>query len=150
MRSIQSTLLNLSWRLIVNRLIDDLLIDEGLRELPYKCSAGKLTIGVGRNIEDNGISEDEAIYLLKNDIRRCEEELQTFDWYDDLPEGVKRGLLNMNFNLGFPTLKQFTGMLSALKVRDFETAAEEALDSRWAKQVGARAVRISELFRQGN
>lgn len=132
----------------MQELKQDLIRDESLETELYRCSSQKLTIGVGRNLQDNGITEDEAMYLLENDINRCIKELKTLDWFDDAPEGVKRGLINMNFNMGWPTLQKFKKMLNSLEQGFYQNAAIEALDSRWASQVGKRAERIAELFRQ--
>lgn len=128
----------------------DLIRDEGLRLLPYPDSVGKLTIGVGRNIEDRGITRDEAMYMLDTDIDAVVYELdRKFPWWRDLNEPRQRALANMAFNLGLPTLSGFAKMLQALKTQDYDRAADEALDSRWAKQVGQRARRIADTFRTG-
>jgi len=61
-----------------------LTLHEGRKNKPYKCTSGKITIGVGRNLDDNGLSEDEIDYLLTNDVLRCEKELQQrLPWYED-------------------------------------------------------------------
>ncbi|WP_025899036.1 glycoside hydrolase family protein [Sneathiella glossodoripedis] len=131
-------------------LIDSLVRDEGLRLKPYRCTAGKLTIGVGRNIEDNGITKAEAIILLTNDVNTVFRELdKNIPWWADLPDGPRVALANMCFNLGWPRLSGFKKMLAALKDRNFKKAADEALDSKWAKDVGKRSQRISELIRNG-
>lgn len=133
---------------LIKSLITDLNRDEGRRLKPYRCSVGKLTIGVGRNIEDNGISNEEADYLLTNDIMRTVAELdRALPWWRDMPEPWQRGLINMGFNMGLPTLLQFKRMLAALRLGDGEAAARHAINSKWAKQVGARASRIAALFR---
>ena len=126
----------------------DLLIKhEGLRLKPYKCPAGKLTIGVGRNIEENGISEEEAYYLLKNDIDRCINELkEIFEDFDELPENVKLALIDMIFNLGKPRFLKFKKMIEAIKDRDFKRAALEAKNSHWCRQVGNRCKDVVELL----
>lgn len=129
-------------------LTDSLIRDEGMRLKPYRCTAGKLTIGVGRNLDDNGISEAEAIILLSNDINEVFDELDTrIPWWSGLNDKQKIALANMCFNLGWPRLSKFKKMLAALKVKDFETAAKEALDSKWAVDVGARSQRIANLLR---
>ena len=131
-------------------LIADLLRDEGLRLKPYKCTSGKLTIGVGRNIEDIGISEQEALVLLNNDIDRVFSELQaSCDWFVKLSDNRKRALANMEFNLGISRFLEFEKMLSAIENSQFDRAADEAVRSRWAKQVGSRAHRIATLIREG-
>jgi len=128
--------------------IKELLIKhEGLKLKPYRCPAGKLTIGVGRNIEDNGISEDEAMYLLENDIKRCKKELkEIFENYETLPDNVKIALIDMIFNLGKPRFLTFRKMIQAIKDKDFKKAAEEAKNSRWCKQVKSRCEDVYELL----
>ena len=71
-------------------LLNQLRRHEGLRLDPYKCSEGYLTIGYGRNIETNGISEAEAEFMLMNDLVACESELKDEGWYNQLDE-VKKG-----------------------------------------------------------
>ncbi len=130
------------------QLIRDLIRDEGSCLKPYQCSAGKLTIGVGRNLEDRGISEDEAGYLLKNDIAGVLDDLdRNIPWWRGLDRKQRLALANMGFNLGWPRLSRFKNMLAALKDGDVDTAAREALNSRWAEQVGARAKRIADQLK---
>jgi len=127
----------------------DLIGDEGLRSAPYRCTSGKLTIGVGRNLDDVGISQDEALYLLDNDINGAVAELdRVWPWWRDLMHPAQRALVNMMFNLGALRFGQFRKMLAALETEDYSTAAEEALNSKWAAQVGDRAERIADLFRR--
>ena len=134
----------------IERIKASLRRDEGVRLKAYRCSAGRLTIGVGRNIEDLGITEGEADYLLSNDLVRVMQELdRNIGWWRELPEGVMAALINMAFNLGWPRLSGFTNMLSALEAGDFARAGDEALNSRWAQQVGARARRIADTMRGG-
>lgn len=128
-------------------ILDDLIRDEGVRLKPYKDTVGKLTIGIGRNLDDVGISEEEARAMLNADVDRAESQLRkTFTWFLTAPEPVQRALVNMCFNMGITRLTQFGKMLSALANKDYDLAASEALKSKWATQVGARAVRIAELF----
>jgi lysozyme len=134
----------------MDRLTDELIRDEGLKLRPYRCTAGKLTIGCGRNLDDNGLTEAEARYLLANDIATVSRELdRVCPWWGEMGPARQRALANMAFNLGVPRLRQFRMMLAALDSGDWEAAASEALDSQWAKQVGARAQRIAEMFRNG-
>lgn len=132
----------------ISKLKSDLERDEGLVLKPYKDTVGKLTIGIGRNLDDVGISESEARHLLGNDIEWVLEELDAnMPWWRTMPEPAQRALANMAFNLGMPTLKLFRNMLAALQAGDYEKAAVEALDSRWARQVKGRADRIAALYR---
>lgn len=129
-------------------LIDQLTRHEGMRLMPYKCPAGKLTIGVGRNIEDNGITESEAIILLMNDIERCKWEVETaFPWFIKLNTARYEILVNMCFNMGISRLHSFKKMLAALETGDYETASIEGLDSRWAKQVSKRAIELMTIMK---
>lgn len=131
-------------------LIDTLVRHEGLRRLAYEDSVGVLTIGVGRNIEEVGLSDDEIYYLLKNDIRRCETELDNaFRWYKDLDQVRQEAMINLCFNLGITRLRKFKLALRAMEAKDYEDAADEFLDSLWATQVGQRAVEVTYMIRFG-
>lgn len=128
-------------------LKSDLIRDEGLRLKPYRDTVGKMTIGVGRNLDDMGLTAIEADYLLENDIGRALDELRrTFAWFDGLDAPQQRALANMAFNMGLPRLLGFRRMLEALKTGNYKQAALEARDSRWATQVGDRALRIAHLI----
>lgn len=132
------------------QLIQDLVRDEGLAKRPYVDSVGKTTIGVGRNLDDVGLSDDEVMVLAANDLDRVEAELdRNVPWWREMPEARQRALANMAFNLGWPRLSGFRRMLGHLKSGAPEAAAREALDSKWAVQVGDRAGRIAELIRKG-
>lgn len=127
-----------------------LIRHEGLETKLYTCSAGKLTIGVGRNLEDNGITEEEALYLMRNDIERVTMELiDRFPLVRDLDSDRFYVLVNMAFNLGIPRLATFKKMWLALERHDWAEAAEEMLDSRWHQQVGSRARELAGIMRAG-
>lgn len=132
------------------RLIEDLERDSPPRLKPYKDEGGKWCIGVSRNLTDNGISREECNLMLHNDIDAVEKALnRAFPHWQKLSEGRARALANMCFNLGLPRLLQFRVMLQALEWERYNEAADAALDSRWAVQVGERAERIAELLRKG-
>lgn len=133
----------------IDQTIQDVARDEGFRAKVYKCTANKWTIGYGRNVEDRGVTRDEADVMLRNDIMMAIKELRAaFEWFEDLPQPAKRGLVNMHVNLGLPRLRGFRRMLAALEGYKFEKAAQEALESKWAHQVGQRAHRIASLYRE--
>jgi lysozyme len=113
----------------------------------YTC-IGHPTIGVGRNLtRARGISGGEADVLLAGDIADVLAELRArLSYFDAMPEEAQRALANMCFNMGWPRLSQFKIMLAHLSAGHYGAAAVEALDSRWAGQVGARATDIAELF----
>ncbi len=111
---------------------------------------GKLTIGVGRNIQDVGITQAEALVLLRDDIVRVRGELRTaIPFFDGLTKNRQRALMDMCFNLGLPKFLKFRKMLSAISEGDYIKAAGEMVDSEWARQVGARAKNLSEQMRNG-
>ena len=127
-----------------------LIRHEGMELKPYKCTAGKLTIGVGRNIEDMGITEDEAIYLLRNDVARFAAELaQAKPIVKSLDDVRYYVLLNMAFNLGVSRLLKFKKMWEAIEDQRYVDAALEMQDSRWCEQVGGRCSELAELMENG-
>ena len=133
------------------KLTEQLIRHEGLKLKPYKCTAGKLTIGVGRNLDDVGISKGEALHLLSQDIITAKDELvRVFPWTHELDEVRFQTLVNMVFNLGISRLAQFTKTMSLIHDGEYDAAATEMLDSRWAKQVGNRAIELSEQMRTGS
>lgn len=134
---------------MIESLEDMLIRHEGLRLKPYRDSVGKLTIGVGRNLDDVGITEEEARYLLKNDIQKAVVEAKRFRWYAKLNNPRKQAIIDMIFNLGPSRFLGFKKMLAALEAGDYEAAAREMLDSKWAQQVGRRATELAEIMRTG-
>jgi len=130
-----------------------LLLDEGMRTHPYKCTAGKLTIGIGRNIEDNGISLEEALYMLDNDIANTIADLEHVLGSHIKPVDVENprhiALISMMFNLGRGRFCGFVNMIKAIKNEDWEEAANQAVSSQWYRQVGTRAERIEHMLRTG-
>lgn len=125
--------------------------DEGLRLKPYECTAGKLSIGYGRNIEDNGISRAEADFLLQNDMDRVEKELDlSIPWWKTLSDARQRALMNLSYNVGITRLLKFHKALGFLQNGDYTASAAEFLNSRWASQVGDRAVRIARMIENGH
>jgi lysozyme len=134
-------------------IIEMLRQHESVETHAYKCTANKTTIGVGSNIDKNGgigLSNDEIDYLLANDVRRVNAELtQAFDWYDGLDSPRTTAMIDMCFNMGLPRLKKFKKSLAAMSDGDYDLAATEFLDSRWAKQVGKRAITVTNIIRSG-
>ncbi len=128
-----------------------LKLDEGIRLKPYLDTAEppKLTIGIGRNLDDVGISEQEALILLESDITHLlvNQDIQKIILgHDQTRQSV---ILNMAFNMGVRGLLKFNNMLSAFESRDYVTAALEMLDSKWAEQVGDRAIRLAYMMKDG-
>jgi len=129
-------------------LTEQLILHEGLRQNPYYCTAGKLTIGVGRNLEAVGISKAEAMFMLENDIIRVMAELdEHLSWWRDLSQTRRHVLVDMAFNLGVFGLLKFQNALKAMQEERFADAAVEMLDSRWAQQVGNRAKTLAKMMK---
>ncbi len=136
----------------MNKLVKQLKRHEGVRTHAYKCSANMITVGVGRNIDENGglgLSDDEIDYLLENDIKRCKQELIALPWFVDLDSVRQDAIINLCFNLGMTRLLGFKNALAAMEAGDHPKAAAEFYDSRWAKQVGSRADEVCEMIRTG-
>lgn len=125
-------------------------LHEGLKLKPYECPSGYITIGYGRNIQQNGITLAEAEMLLDNDIDRVITELEKWlSVFNELSENRKAALIDMSYNLGFNKLFQFRRFLAALQKKDFDLAAKEMLDSKWAAQVGNRATVLANMMKEG-
>jgi lysozyme len=127
-----------------------LLAHEGSRSYPYTDTVGKITIGIGRNLTDRGISQSEIDFLLENDIDYFLSYLvKTYTWFSKLPEGKQAALVDMCFNLGTKGFSEFKLMLNSLSASDFKSAAQQMLDSKWASQVGQRANDLASMIRSG-
>ena len=154
----------------MTELLDQLVLHEGLELLPYEDSLGINTIGIGRNLEHRGLSEaelghigkdlsdifewgitkEQAYYLAKNDIEIVEKEVcESHPCVVELDEIRQRVIIDMAFNMGVPRLNKFKKMWKAIEEENFEEAKIQMLDSRWANQVGNRAVRLSNAMETG-
>ena len=137
----------------MQRLLETLKRHEGVRYYVYRDHLGYETIGVGRCINRAvglGLSPDEVEYLLINDVQRCIEELDgAFDWFKDLDEVRREAMINLCFNLGLTKLRKFVNALEAMKQRNYNKAATELLNSKWANQVGERSREVAQMIRTG-
>lgn len=132
------------------RLVDRIALHEGFRPKVYKDSVGVLTIGYGRNLEHNGITEDEAEYLLRNDVQTAINGARgLFDNFDALDDVRQEVLVEMAFNLGAVRLSQFKKMIAAVERFDFAAAADEMKDSLWHNQVKMRATELEGAMLTG-
>jgi len=133
-----------------NDKLENLLIKhEGLKLKPYKCTAGKLTIGIGRNLQDVGITEAEARMMLRYDIEVARTPLLKYKWFTQLNDVRKDVVINMVFNIGLGKFLKFKKTILALQEQDYEDAAFQMTDSEWAKQVGDRAVELAAMMLLG-
>ena len=132
----------------MENLIDNIKKNEGFRSSPYSDSLGFPTIGYGTKL---GISKEEASWLLEHRLNEMITKVNNSLALQNIEptRNVKQALYEMAYNLGVHGLFQFKNMLKALKDKDYELASREALDSRWAKQVGIRATELANIIKQG-
>lgn len=130
---------------------DQLTLHEALRLKPYRCTAGKLTIGVGRNLDDVGISAAEARQLLANDIANVRAQLdKALPWWVELDAVRQKVLIDLCFNMGISSLLGFKNTLAAVRAGDWQKASLGMLASKWANDVGpTRSQRLAGMMRTG-
>jgi lysozyme len=123
-----------------NTIEEYIKANEGLRLMPYQDSLGLTTIGYGRCLETNGITQNEADMLFTNDMNVVADELRKiFLDFDNLRYSQQKALMDMCFNLGSTRLRRFKKMIAAIEAGDFNEAAVELLDSRYARQLPRRS-----------
>lgn len=115
----------------------------------YRCPAGKLTVGYGRNLEDRGLSEEEADYLLANDVLEAIGHLRTESYWLDLNDARQAVLIDMVVNLGWGGFSRFKKLRAALAAGDYTEAAAQMVDSAWYGQVGNRSKRLVGMMTHG-
>ena len=131
-------------------MTNELKRDEGFRSKPYYDTAGKLTIGYGRNLDDVGITKPEAEELLQNDIgNRIVRLNKKYEWFKFLSPARKHAIVNMAFNLGMGGLATFKRMIAAIECGHFERAALELLDSDAARELQNRYLRLYDMMLTG-
>lgn len=164
--------------MLKHSLKDQLILHEGLRLRVYPCTAGKKTIGVGRNLEavglypeeqnrilgrkelnkdqviyileERGITKDEALYMLDNDIAVCTKDVEQFFWFKYLDPIRRKIIVDMRLNLGLAGLKGFRKMIGHLEVGAYFNAAEEMKDSKWYWEVENRSRRLVKMMATGH
>ena len=133
-----------------DQLAAQLTIDEGKRRRIYADTVGKQTVGVGRNMTDRDMSDDEIGLMLKNDIAMvCGQLDKAAPWWANLSERRKQALANFVFNVGIATALTFKNTMQLMQSGQYTAAADEMMRSKWAGQVGARAHRITTMIREG-
>ena len=147
--------------------IQRLSVNEGIVLKPYKCPAGKLTIGIGRNLDDNplnteefekighncrtqGITKDEAFYLCRNDLKKVKADLdKNLAWWRELNDDRQYVMIDLCFNLGINKLLKFQKTLDSIATGWYIKAGDQLMQSLYAKQVGKRAERNANCLRTG-
>lgn len=128
---------------------DQLIKHEGFKLYPYRCTSGKLTIGIGRNLQDKGITKSEALFLFYNDLNECIADCTKIfgkEVWDNLSSAQQLVLVDMRFNLGPTRIRDFKNTISLIKAGHFDKASVEMLNSLWAKQVPARAKELARML----
>ena len=134
----------------MSKLVKMIEPHEGVRRFPYRCTAGKLTIGVGFNLDDVGLYPNEIEFILENRLTLVRTRLSAeLPWFSSLDEVRQAVLIDMAYNLGVDGLLKFRQTLGSVQQGDYLLAAKQMLQSRWASQVGSRSTRLSEMMRTG-
>lgn len=130
-------------------IFEQLRRDEGVKRFPYTDTVGKTTIGVGHNLTDNGLTNEQIDKILIDDVAAAYAPLNALPWFLNLDFIRQAVLVNMMFNLGPTRFLGFHKMLTHMEACDYPGAAQEMLDSEWAKQVGDRAQRLAKQLATG-
>lgn len=133
-------------------LIDRIKQEEGFRSHPYKDSRGILTLGYGFNIDPSGpgLSEEESSAVLQIKLNKVKEALLVaLPWTSSLDSVRFDVLQDMAYNMGLAGLLQFKNTLAMVKAGNYSGAAAGMLQSRWAQQVGQRAVNLAKMMESG-
>jgi len=122
---------------------------EGVKNFPYEDTEGNLTIGVGRNLDSNGLTDDEVEFLLQTDANNAIKDAKSLPYWDSLNSARQLVVCDLCFNLGLTRFLRFTKTNAALSAGEYDKAADEMVDSRWYKQTGRRAERLVDAMRTG-
>jgi len=144
----------------MNKLREELEFDEGCVYEIYKDHLGYPTFGIGHLVLESDpehgepvgtpVCEDRVIACFENDVLTVFKDLdRNLPWWSEQSDNLQRVLANMSFNLGITRLLKFKKFLGALELKQYKTAAEEMMDSRWAAQVGPRATRLRDRVLEG-
>lgn len=122
---------------------------EGYESTPYRCMSGKLTIGIGWNL-DAGITERAALLVFRDQIKTITDALTVkFSWFGDLNEARRAALISMAFQMGLAGLYGFRQTLAYVEAGQYEAAAAGMLASKWARQTPKRARETAYMMRYG-
>ena len=120
---------------------------EGYRSRVYKCTEGYDTIGYGFAIKDLELDEDIAEEILIRKVEKLVKRVRSkFDWLDSVPREVQGILVEMSYQMGLSNVSKFKKALHAMQMLQWRKAADEMLDSKWAKQTPNRAKRLSDII----
>ena len=131
-------------------LLDQIKEHEGLKLFPYKCPAGRLTIGYGHNLQDNGLSKSACEYILYDDIDEAKRNLRTIfgnEFFESLKDSKKIALIDMMFNLGMIKFLTFKRFIFAVETQNWENASYEIIHSKAYEQNKKRYKKLSEQIK---
>lgn len=134
-----------------SELLQQIKEHEGLKLFPYKCPAGKLTIGYGHNLQDNGLSKSACEFILYDDIEEAKRNLRTIfgnDFFENLPKNKKIALIDMMFNLGMVKFLTFKRFIFAVETQNWDNASYEIIHSRAYEQNTKRYKKLSEQIKE--
>ena len=142
----------------IDKLREQLKIDEGVKYEVYKDHLGYPTFGIGHLVVEGDtehgepvgtpVSEDRVNSVFESDVETyVSEAKKVFPNLDILPEEAQQVIVNMCFNMGAPRLSKFKKFIAGVNAGDWDTAAVEMMDSRWANQVGIRAERLRDRIK---
>jgi lysozyme len=132
----------------LKKLQDLLIKHEGIRFMPYRDTVGKITIGVGHNLTDKGLTKSQIMSLLVDDMTDTINYLNRLDWFRELDDVRQLAIADLTFNIGSKVLG-FNHMLEALRFKDWDGAARALMNSTYATQVGHRALDLASMIRTG-
>jgi lysozyme len=141
----------------LDKLKQQLTLDEGYRTFPYDDQTGKppllkgrLTVGIGHNLTDNGLPDEIVQAIFISDVTNATNDLsQKLPWWTSLDDVRQRVLVDMCFNLGIKELVTFTNLLGFIKSGSYQAAADDMRTTLWYKQVGARGERLARMMESG-
>jgi lysozyme len=126
-----------------------LIRHEGYRQFPYDDRGG-VAIGYGTNLSKRGLSREEALYLMRNDINRLRNALsKRVEGWIRLDQARRDVLVSLGYNLGLNGVLSFKRMLAAIEEENYELAATEMYLSDWCEQVGKRCPELAEIMWHG-
>lgn len=141
------------YQYLIEKAEEQLKRHEGYREKPYRCTAGKLTIGFGRNLSDNGISRKEAEIMLRDDVIECVKDLETIftqKGFKSFPFDVQKTLINMRYQLGAGGFRTFKNTIQLCKQRRWKEMAKHMRLSKWYDQTTNRAEELADIIEKIN
>lgn len=124
--------------------------EEGFKDRPYMCPTGHLTIGYGINLESTPIPKEVADLWLRMEVDKIIDQLSKYEWFSELSYDRHAVIIDMAYQLGVSGVLKFKKMIHAIKWHNWEAAASEMLDSKWAKQTPERANRNATVMRTGS